>query len=149
MLDLTDEQRQQARDIRLQMREDVKALRDAARDEIHGLLTEEQLAELEELRADRPRFGGRHRGGHGPGPHRFVGPPADRQRPIDTLDLTEEQQIAIDAIRAKLHEDVQALHDAAREAFRAILTPEQIDILDQLHNPAEENVAQPAPATDG
>ena len=158
-LELTEEQLEQARDIRAQTHEDVKALREAAREEINALLTEEQLAQLEERRADRPQSDersqdGRHRGGRprgvrGQGLQRSGEPLGDRHQPFDTLDLSEEQQSAIDVIRENVHEDIRTLKDAGREAFRAILTPEQIEILDQLHPPADDQVELPDPVVEG
>ena len=148
-LELTDEQREQAQDIREQTHEDVKALRDAAREEINALLTEEQLAQLEERRADRPELGDerplgeRRHGGHGRGMHRSGESLGDRHQPFESLDLTEEQQSAIDVIRDDVREDIRALHETARDAFRAILTPEQIEILDQRRPPADDQIDQP------
>lgn len=149
-LELTDEQREQAQDIREQTHEDVKALRDAAREEINALLTEEQLAQLEERRGDRPEFGDeRHHGGHGRGMHRSGESLGDRHQPFESLDLTEEQQDSIDLIRDDVHEDIRALRDSARDAFRAILTVEQIEILDQRHPPVDDQIDQPDPAVEG
>lgn len=68
------------------------------------------------------------RGGRGAGPgYRLAW-----QRLIDALDLTEEQQAAIQAIRDQLRADVEAAHDAARTAFEALLTADQLAILEQI-----------------
>jgi Spy/CpxP family protein refolding chaperone len=95
-------------------------------------------------------------GGPGMGPHRAMGPghgmgphgaPSsmpvvsvdDPNAPADgpdawldeQLQLTDEQQTQIDAIRTALHDAVAARHEQARTEFRAILTADQITILDQ------------------
>jgi len=81
--------------------------------------------------------------------HRSGGSLGDRQEPFESLDLTEEQQDAIEVIREEVREDIRALHDSARDAFRAILTEEQIEILDELHPPADDQLDPPDPEVEG
>jgi len=137
-LDLTEEQREQARDIFTQLHDDIRTLRDAAHDRIRNeVLTEEQRATLDEMQMNRSgagfgrvaRFGGfGSMMGSGMGRHR-----GDRQfseRFAAALELTEEQQTQIETIRSELRAAIEARHQQARDEFRAILTPEQLAILD-------------------
>ena len=48
------------------------------------------------------------------------------------LDLTEEQQVAAEEIFQSLHDDIDALRAATHEAIRAMLTDEQLLILDDM-----------------
>ncbi len=64
---------------------------------------------------------GRHRGG-GLFSERFAA----------ALELTEDQQTQIETIRSELRDAVEARHQQARDEFRAILTPEQLAILDAM-----------------
>jgi len=56
-------------------------------------------------------------GGFGPG------------QPADELQLTDEQQTAIDEIRAALRDAIQARHEQARDEFLSLLTDEQLERL--------------------
>lgn len=69
--------------------------------------------------------------GPGPfgGPGLLEGPFADRL--AEVLGLTDEQRAAIDDIRQSTRDAVEARHDQARDEFRAILTAEQLAILDE------------------
>jgi len=108
--------------------EDIDALRDAAHEEIRALLTEEQLAMLDELappmRAGmpfpmpRPHMGFGNHGGFA------------QDRFAEELQSTEEQEAAIDAIRTELEEAVRARHEQARDEFLALLTDEQLEQID-------------------
>ncbi|MBL8880462.1 MAG: hypothetical protein JNG88_15220 [Phycisphaerales bacterium] len=99
-----------------------------------------------ELPSEPPfgRGGPRGRGGpgmHAPGfggPGLLDGPFADRL--AEALGLTDDQRAAIDAIRQTTREAVQARHEQARTEFRAILTAEQLAILDEW----EANHPRPA-----
>ncbi len=57
LLDLTDEQQTQIDEIRAQLREDVQARHEQARDEFRAILTDEQLAALDEFIANHPMPG--------------------------------------------------------------------------------------------
>lgn len=128
LLELTDEQMAEAEAIFTQLHTDIHDLRTQAKEDIRGVLTEEQLATLDALKPGgamegddamaRPR-GPRH-GGHG----------SFSSSLAEILELTPDQQAEIDAIRTALREDVRAAHEAARDAFRAILTDEQLATLD-------------------
>jgi len=160
LLDLTADQQTQAQAIFDTAETDVRALRDDAREQIRALLTEEQLAIFDELcpappdpntlpdpNLPPPSHDGPGMGpGHGHGPH--GGPPLgmpavsiddpnattddDPDAWLDEqLQLTEEQQTQIDVIRTALHDAIEARHEQARADFRAILTADQLAILDQ------------------
>jgi Spy/CpxP family protein refolding chaperone len=131
-LDLTDEQQAAAEEIFQLAHDDIDALREAAHDEIRALLTEEQLAILDEMGMPAgedaafpmrrgPMGFGRH-GGFGCGgfgPSHFA----------DELQLTDEQQTAIDDIRATLRDAIRARHEQARDEFLGLLADEQLEIL--------------------
>ena len=62
------------------------------------------------------------------------------------LDLTDEQQAQVDAILDKLHEDVRALHQTARDEIKALLTEEQAAKLKERRpEPAPEPAPEPEP----
>ncbi len=132
-LELTEDQRAQAEEIFDSAHEDIDALREEAKDNIRALLTEEQLVLLDEMpqRGDGPPAPpGRLRGPSGP-PGHGDGRLACQQM-YEDLDLTEEQWAAIETIREELRDAVIARHEQAREEFLAILTEEQLAILDEL-----------------
>jgi Spy/CpxP family protein refolding chaperone len=120
-LNLTEEQQAQAEEIQTRLHDDIDTLRTDAETAIKALLTADQLAALEELQAQTPPRGRGH--GHGPDPFQFF---------AAELQLTDEQKASIDEIRANLRDAVRARHEQAREEFRAILTADQLAILDQL-----------------
>ena len=62
-----------------------------------------------------------------PGPPPLLPPPIE-----DELGLSDDQAVAITAIEDALHTAVKARHEQARAEFRAILTSEQIAILDEF-----------------
>lgn len=139
-LNLTDEQKTQAREIFQTAHTDIRALRQAAHDQMIALLTPEQQATLDQIRAQgflsfaifglQPAGSGTnntaaqrpHRGPHG----RFF------ERLSAALSLTDEQKAQIETIRTDLRTQVQARHAQAREAFLASLTDEQKATLEQL-----------------
>lgn len=149
VLQLTDTQRQQAADIFTRLHTDIDTLRQNAQDQIKTVLTADQLAKLDELQAQPPPGpppggpGGRHMGPP-PGDQGAVAPPPDQDpnavpdpavdtwtRLADELQLTDDQQAAIEKIRTDLQDAVQARHQQARDEFRAILTADQLTLLDQ------------------
>jgi Spy/CpxP family protein refolding chaperone len=150
-LNLTDAQVQQAQDISQRLHDDLQKLRQDAHDKILAVLTPEQQAQLNQLfpqpagasGASGPSgplmppphgFGmhGREMGMHGGGPESFS------QYLTGQLQLTAAQQTQIEQIRTDLRTAVQARHQQARDEFRAILTPEQLAILDQMQQPETE-----------
>ena len=155
-LQLTDAQRQQAQDIFQRLHDDIATLRQNAEDQIKALLTADQLAKLDELQSQLPAQGGPHGGRMGPppmagrdnprppdpnqDPNAAPGPGADVfTRLADELQLTADQQAAIEPIHTDLQAAVKARHQQARDEFRAILTSDQLTILDQIE------VQQPEP----
>ncbi|MGE3182928.1 MAG: Spy/CpxP family protein refolding chaperone [Phycisphaerae bacterium] len=137
LLDLTDDQVAATRDIFDMLHSDIRALRRQARVDIRAVLTEDQLAELDSYSGDDEnadsaddgrddnRATARHRHPHRP--HVFI-------RILRMLDLTDDQIAAIRDIRQQLRMDVRALHQAAREDFLALLTQEQLDILERIRD---------------
>ena len=134
-----------------------KSLREGFRSSVDEILTEDQQARLDEIRAERqesarskrPRGLRRgHRTGNGPG----------REAIADQLGLSNAQHEAVDALRAKhraeaaaLRESIgkssdrdavraqmQALRDQHRSAFEELLTDEQKAQLEELRAAEEE-----------
>lgn len=138
-LELTEEQRTAAREIYDALHADIHSLRDVAHEEIRALLTEEQQALLDERKSDA--MDTMSRAFRGPGrPHRFA------RRLAETLELTEEQQTAIADIRETLRASVRERHEQAREAFLALLTPEQLALLEGIEHdsaPQETDTVEP------
>jgi Spy/CpxP family protein refolding chaperone len=125
-LDLTEEQQTMARAIFMAAHEDIILLRITAHDDMRDVLTEEQRTQLDELRQPAlfQRHFRHHRGGLFGG--RFF------DRLAEMLALTDEQITAIQGIRDQLRMDVSDRHQQARDEFRAILTEEQLAILDEI-----------------
>ena len=103
-------------------------MRTAAHEDILAQLTDEQLGLLDELGPSGERgFGHRHM--------RFPGRDGRCRaatRLAEELELTEEQQSAIETIRTELREAVQARHEEAREEFMDLLSDEQLAILNEM-----------------
>ncbi|MCB9854982.1 MAG: hypothetical protein H6818_04785 [Phycisphaerales bacterium] len=135
LLDLTDEQKADAEVIFTTLHETIHNLRTQAMEDIRAELTEEQLATLDSLRPGHPMDDAEGAGARfrGPRPH---GPGSLASHFAELLNLTDEQSAAIDGIRSALRDAVRAEHETAREAFRALLTEEQLAALDafeQVH----------------
>lgn len=154
ILGLSDDQKAQAQDIFDRMRTDLKALRDQAHTDIRNVLTVDQQAKLDEIiashqpPADGPRggmpggpppdgaIGIGHVGGFGPPPMM----PGDRQamqqamldRLAQDLGLSDDQKAAIKTIQDNLHTAVEARRNQALDELRAILTADQLTLLDQV-----------------
>ncbi|MCG8405360.1 MAG: hypothetical protein MI923_09200 [Phycisphaerales bacterium] len=129
-LDLSDEQKEQARAIFEELHSDISDLRSAAHEDIQAILTAEQLATLEERRSERigfPGLGGRRAGGF-----RNGGNGSFSERFAEELGLSEQQQADLEDIRETLRASVKDRHTEAREVFIALLTPEQIEVLEEL-----------------
>lgn len=160
-LQLTEEQQQQAQDIFTRLHTDIETLRQNAQDAIKALLTTDQLATLDELMSQRRPLPGGPGGRMGPGmmagePGRGMGPGGERMggqmgpppaspdeagaglgplaRFADELQLTDDQKAAIEQIHTDLQAAVEARHQQARDEFRAILTADQLTLLDQLES---------------
>ncbi len=162
-LGLTEEQKELAQAIFQLAHEDIQVLRDAAREEMRLLLTDEQLAIFDELPSPP------HRGGHRPPPDANQppdghGPPPDGEggrpprlpycgaveppehpnapqsppsfdRLIELLGLLDDQIAAMEVIFADTKVAIDVVKDQACADFRALLTDEQLEILDQLPPP--------------
>lgn len=68
---------------------------------------------------------------------------------IEVLDLTEEQVVAITGIHETLRAMVETVRDEAMEAFLAILTPEQLEALEDLPWPPPPPGHGPPPPPPG
>lgn len=132
-MNLTSDQRTQADDLFRQARADVEVLRQTANADILAVLTPDQAAALDQL---APQFegGAGASGGESPAP---------TTQPVlpwiyylsDALGLTGDQWNKIDQIRTDLRTAVMERHQQARDAFRALLTPDQQKIFDQPPSP--------------
>lgn len=131
-LQLTEEQQTAARDIHTAARHEVRKLRIAALGRARLALTEAQREKLAALRTERfaslrDKDSGRHIGRR---------PPARRAafmgRLATALELTDEQRTQMRSIRQELRNAVRAQHEAARDQFRALLTNEQKQTLEQM-----------------
>jgi Spy/CpxP family protein refolding chaperone len=108
------------------MHEDIATLRREAHDKIiNEVLTEEQRSQRDQMLTDR---------GAGPFGRTVFGQLPAVQRLTNVLNLTEEQQAEIETIRADLRAAVRARHEEARESFLALLTEEQLAVLDRMEN---------------
>ena len=126
-LDLTEEQRAAGEEIFQATHDDIAALRDAAMEEIRALLTDEQVAALDELRPGDRLGPGRARGGRmsfGRGERPAAG------RLTEELGLSDEQQASLEAIREDMRANIQARHEQARNEFLELLTDEQRQMID-------------------
>jgi Spy/CpxP family protein refolding chaperone len=117
-------------------RENRQALLEQFREDLAGILTPDQLALLEDHRANRPERGHRgKRGGKGRFGRGFGGA---------GLDLSEAQKEQAKALRQAQHEKMHALRESGerpsretmqalraefRASFESILTPEQLEKL--------------------
>lgn len=156
-LALTDEQIAQARAIFEAAHADIRALRQAAHQDIYNnVLTDEQRALLDDLReqfearrqddrqdgetTDMPNDDGTAAQPDGPMHGRRPFLRRMMRRLADELELTDEQIAQIQTIRMDLRAAVRARHEQARVEFRAILTDEQLAVLDAFENrtPAAE-----------
>ncbi|HCO93593.1 MAG TPA: hypothetical protein DIU00_06525 [Phycisphaerales bacterium] len=135
LLDLTDEQQE----VITKVVEESKAKLHA---DIEAVLTAEQIEKLEQLRETAPwGAGGPGRGYLSAGPRGRFGGPEGILPALEALDLTEEQKVAIEAIREKARTDAAAaetreagreIMQTAHEEIMALLTQEQIEALEQF-----------------
>ena len=112
-LSLPDDQQASLAQLKESFGEARQALRKSHRAAFREILTAEQVATLEEIHESGSR---RHtRGGRG-----------------DALNLTEEQREALEGIRQTTMAEKSALRDEHRAAFEAILTEEQLALLEEF-----------------
>jgi len=166
-LELSDTQKEQLKAMRTEHREAMQALRDSGerpdretvealraeqREDLAEILTEEQLAQLEELRDSRFGHGRRgpwmemgrgHRGRGAAGPMAgkglFDGPRRGGPRGaavLTQLDLSDEQKEKIDELRAEHREEMQELTRKHREALEKVLTKDQRKQLEEMKDDA-------------
>jgi Spy/CpxP family protein refolding chaperone len=152
MLDLTEEQQALIAEIRENARIDAEAadtpearreIMQAAHEEILAVLTDEQIEKLEQvherMRRGRGGFAGWYMSG---GSCCLYEDPESFTRICAALELTEEQQALIAEIRENACIDAEAaetpearreIMQAAHEEILAVLTDEQIERLEQVH----------------
>jgi Spy/CpxP family protein refolding chaperone len=123
-LSLTDAQQAQVQTILDNTRTAMQARHEQARTDFRAILTPEQTATLDQLKAsgESPKAGrwaGHRKGAAGTG----QGP----------LQLTDEQKTQAKAIFTQVRTDVQQLHADARQQIRAVLTDEQKTQFDAMH----------------
>jgi len=126
--------------------EEREAIREAHRTAVAEILTDEQIAQLEELRANRPEGQG-NRGRRGGGRGQRGDRPERGEGPFAALELTYEQAEAIQALRETqradreaqretgerpTQEEREAIREAHRAAIAEILTAEQLAQLEEL-----------------
>lgn len=127
-LELTEEQQTQADEIFEELHADIRVLRDATHADIQAVLSEEQLEALE----NTPRAPMGHHGG--PRFRRGADGNPLSDRLAGELALTEAQETAIVELRDELRDSIRDRHEQARQAFRDILTDEQIVALDEIES---------------
>lgn len=78
------------------------------------------------------------------------GPPGDGggEPPADPLGLTEEQRDLLRAIFEAAHDDIRGILETEREASLALLTEEQLAILEELRPPRHHHGPLPPPPGD-
>jgi Spy/CpxP family protein refolding chaperone len=143
-LGLTVDQQAQTQAIFSKTRTDVQTTRQQSREQIRALLTDDQKTRFDALPQGGPR-GGMHRGGrwgakakaNGAGNANAIAGPAGREarlleRLTNKLGLSADQQTGVKGILDASFASAKTAHDAARQQFRALLTPEQLQTLDQL-----------------
>lgn len=135
-LGLTDEQKAEIRTI---MAEEMPAARERIEERVAGVLTAEQQSMLEELKAEHPERGrtGKGRGMRGPGGP--GGPGARLDRMAEALELSDDQQTAIREILADARSEKRA---DVREKINSVLTPEQQEKMDELHEQRQARMAE-------
>jgi len=133
-LQLSEEQRAAAQEIYAGLRHDVRKLRIAALARARLVLTEAQREKLAALRAER--FASLRAEGADQHGRPLARLRAFAGRLADALELTDEQRVQMKSIRQELREAVRASNAAAREQFRALLTAEQQQTLDQMRERA-------------
>jgi Spy/CpxP family protein refolding chaperone len=136
-LQLTDEQKTQIGTINTEAQQSIQARLEQARSAFSALLTEEQTATLDELEARQSTFAflgafGFHMFGGGPGP--MGGGPIGSG---DPLKLTTDQQTQAGTIFDSLKADMDTLEASIREQIQAVLTAEQVALMDQHPGPAD------------
>lgn len=136
-LNLTDEQRQAAKGVFQQTQRQVRVERIKARANMRLALTTEQRAKLDELRDGRfAALRGDQAAGAASRPAWRPGAIRERMgaffnRLGDTLALTDQQKSQMRDLHQQVREQVKALHERAGEGFKALLTPEQLGLLEQ------------------
>ncbi len=112
-LALTEDQQAELAGLREAFGEANQALRESHRAAFREVLTEEQVATLEEIRESGSR---RHA----------------RGSLVEALGLTDEQQEALAQVREAMKADKIALRDDRRTAFEGILSEEQLALLEEI-----------------
>ncbi|MGE0479000.1 MAG: hypothetical protein AB7Q17_00890 [Phycisphaerae bacterium] len=138
-LALTEEQLAAAREIFARTHREIRRIMLQTMAEIRLVLTDEQRAEVDQLRGERFRAlrQSPDRGGWRPGRFRERAR-SFFERLAAELEITDAQREQIRVLREQLRDSVRAAHQAARDEFRALLTPEQLEILQQIETRVQE-----------
>lgn len=107
-----------------QARDQARAARQALQEEIDAVLTEDQQAELADLREARRQHGHRNR--------RMGDSMGYFMAALDSLNVNDEQRQAIRTLVEEQHAQGQARRQAFRTELEAILTEEQLAELDAM-----------------
>lgn len=123
-LNLTDQQKQQLEPIMTAFRDKMQAHRQNMHNRFESVLTAEQRAQLEQMKAERGQGKGPRRGGPG--------------GPFAALNLTDEQKTQMKSLREQGRTEMQAEFEQMRAQVNAVLTPEQQAQLQQIMEKAKE-----------
>ncbi len=138
-LDLTDEQKEQLRDLRQEhmgamqaQRETMAAMRKEHREAVQEILTEEQQETMEEMRSRRGGFFREHGGwGKDRCEMRRGGKGA-----FSRLDLSDEQKEQLKELRQEHRAEMRETRKKHRTALENLLTPEQREKLEEMKDEA-------------
>ena len=126
-LDLTDEQKEQFKDLRKGHMEAMREQREA----VMKILTEEQQETLKEMRAKRRKFFGQRGGGKGRHDMRR----GDKDA-FSRLDLTEEQKEQLKELREEHRAEIRGTRQKHRTALENVLSDEQREKLEEMKDEA-------------
>jgi len=129
-LNLTAEQKAKLTTIFQAQREKMKARHEAMEGKLRSILTPEQQAQLDQMKAERQerrKQAGANPDHQGPPPARDgqAGPGGKHRGPLAQLNLTEEQKAQLKAYFEAERPQMQADRKAFRAEVEAVLTPEQ------------------------
>jgi len=143
-LGLSTEQQSQADAIFTQLRTDTENAFAAADEQVRGILTDEQKAKFTGLQPLAGIGGGPEGGCRGPGDGLLGMEPLGSgndpllDRLAKDLVLTDAQRTSVETVLNNLQTTIQSYRDKASADFRAILTAEQLAILDPLQLTEEQ-----------
>ncbi len=144
-LDLNAEQREQLKELRQTLREQMRDARDngqvametvreVRRQALGKILNAQQMAQMEQMGVTRPNFGQDFRGGKMDGYQGqwARGPRHGAKNAFAKLDLTEAQKDELKDLRQAHREEADKLRQAHQESLEKVLTKDQHKQLEQL-----------------